>query len=160
MPVALSGVMLRAKVTPHGPRHAVKCMFALTPPATAGGSGPFTGCPERTLARFGMPFGSLGVWQSWHPPSITSWAPRAADVAGEARVIGRGGGYGLLGCWAAVKAVKETTIRSTNTLGAALRILFLRLLLLQREPKLSYRGLTKRFNEKFSAVARRGPQPS
>lgn len=72
MPVSLSGVRLRARVTPHGPRQAVSSMLVDTPPTTCGASGAFSGCPMNDFEKSIEPSWFFGVWQSWHPPSMTS----------------------------------------------------------------------------------------
>src|SRR5881396_2422763 len=77
-PVALSGVRLGAKLTPHPPTQAVRSLFVTAPhllgamsPAGTAANFSFAGCPDRSRFVSGSPAGVLGVWQSLHPANVT-----------------------------------------------------------------------------------------
>jgi hypothetical protein len=87
MPVCISGVRLYAKLTPHGPAHAVRSMFVSAPhfpgpsvPAGISGSGEPAVYPARSRVVSGTgPWGvmTFGVWQSLQPPTMTRYFPRS-----------------------------------------------------------------------------------
>src|ERR1043166_8760809 len=84
-PVALSGLRFIAKLTPHGPAHAPRWLFARVPhgPKSPGGTGgilSMDALPDSSLLISGSgPFGPnfFGVWQSLQPPTRVKYFPRS-----------------------------------------------------------------------------------
>ncbi len=81
-----SGVRFAAKLTPHGPAHAVRCSLVAaihlpgpSTPSGGGGTAASAGWPmySRDLSGSG-PFGviTFGVWQSLQPPNSARYSPR------------------------------------------------------------------------------------
>src|SRR6188768_2035338 len=84
-PVSLSGVRFMAKLTPHGPTHAVRWLLAAVPQPVGpiNVAGTFAtlspaGVPDncRVISNSGAPLANVfGVSQSWHPPTVTRYLP-------------------------------------------------------------------------------------
>src|SRR5512139_2923434 len=103
IPVSLSGVMFDAKLIPQGPAQPVMS-FVNNPPQVfgpmtpSGIAGAFSedGNPARIRFVSGagpFPVMIFGVWQSWHPPRVTRYFPRAraTDLGVDAGSFDTGG---------------------------------------------------------------------